>query len=271
LARLFTRLLNFRNHRKIVVVDGRIGFTGGINVTDEENDTLEPTAWRDTHIRLEGPCVALLQRVFLEDWCYLKRRPPELEGLFVESALTEGAAVQILDSGPDKGIEPIKHAYFAAIGAANERVLLTMAYFIPDDAMLFALKSAALRGVDVRILLSRKSDSYTVSAAARSYYDDLLAAGVRIFEYEPRMLHAKTLVVDDWFAAVGTSNFDTRSFRLNFEVSALVYDQRIATELGELFERDLESAKRITQSARVRLPFFSRLGENTARVLSPLL
>lgn len=271
LARFFTRLLNFRNHRKIVVVDGRVGFTGGINVTDNENTALDPEAWRDTHLCLRGPCVAFLQLVFLEDWCYVKREPPPSGGLFADFEVAGERVVQILDSGPDKQFEPIKNAYFAAINAAKEEIQLSMAYFVPDEPMLFALKSAAMRGVTVRVLLSKKTDSRTVSAAARSYYDELLAAGVRIFEYQPRVLHAKTLVVDDWFAAVGTSNFDARSFRLNFEVSAVVYGSKLATELAQLFEEDLTQAKQITQTSRAQLRLLTRLGENTARLLSPLL
>jgi cardiolipin synthase len=271
LATLWARVLNFRNHRKIVVVDGRIGFTGGINVTDEENEQHHPSAWRDTHLRLEGPVVDQLQLVFLEDWYWTTRRALNAPELFYDGDAVKGTLVQVLDSGPDKPFEPIRTAYFAAINAAVHRVLLTTAYFVPDEPMLLALRSAALRGVDVRVLLPSKSDSRTVSAAARSYYDSLMAAGVRIYEYQPRMLHAKTLVVDDWFAAVGTANFDNRSFRLNFEVSALVFGPELAGELGRQFELDLEQAKHITATSRVRLPFGPRLFEATARVLSPLL
>jgi len=214
-----------------------------------------------------------LQIVFLEDWCYVRGSAPDTTGLFPEPSGGEpgGELVQILDSGPDKEHETIKSAYFAAISAAASRVWLSMAYFVPDEAMGFVLKAAALRGVDVRILLPKRSDSRTVALAARSYYDELLRTGVRIFEYEPRMLHAKTLLVDDWFAAVGTANYDNRSFRQNFEVSALVYGRKLADELGASFERDLESAKQVTLAARLRLALPQRLFEGAARVLSPVL
>ena len=270
-AALWGRVLNFRNHRKIVIVDGRIGFCGGINIADEENTKLRPQGWRDTHLRLEGPCVAQLQLVFLEDWCYAKGRAPQDPGLFPREPATTGELVQILDSGPDKEHETIKAAYFAAIGVASSRVWLTTPYFIPDEAMSFALMAAALRGVDVRLLLPTKSDSRTVTAAGRSHYDGLLRSGVRIFEYQPRMLHAKTLVVDDWLGSVGTANFDNRSFRLNFEVAALVYGKQVAAALAAAFESDLTEAKQITTASRLRLKLGQRLFEGGARLLSPML
>lgn len=270
-AALWGRVLNFRNHRKIVVVDGRVGFTGGINITNEENPAHSERAWRDTHLRLEGPCVGQLQLVFLEDWCYALGSAPTDPSLFPPLPAEEGDLVQILDSGPDKEHETIKSAFFAAIGAAAARVWLSTPYFIPDEAMAFSLRSAALRGVDVRVLLPKQSDSRLVTAAGRSHYDDLLRSGVRIFEYQPRMLHAKTLLVDDWLAAVGTANFDNRSFRLNFEVTALVYGKKLAGALAATFEEDLKVAKHISTASRLRLPLADRLFEGGARVFSPLL
>jgi cardiolipin synthase len=270
-AALWGRILNFRNHRKIVVVDGVVGFTGGVNVTDDQNPDRSERAWRDTHLRLEGPCVSQLQLVFLEDWCYVKKESPSDESLFPKLEPARGDLVQVLDSGPDREHETIKLAYFAAIGMASERIWLTTPYFVPDEPMAVALRSAALRGVDVRLLLPKQSDSRTVSAAARSHYDDLLLAGVRVFEYQPRMLHAKTLVVDEWLGAVGTANFDNRSFRLNFEVTALVYGKRFSSELAAAFETDLGGAREITLHSRARAHLPARLFEGVARVLSPLL
>lgn len=275
LAQLVGRLLNFRNHRKIVVCDGRVGFTGGVNVTDEESPAAtKAAAWRDTHLRLVGPCVAWLQVVFLEDWAYA-RRPAfaanESGPYFPEDGPATGAPVQIVESGPDRDVEAIKAEYFSAINAAQKRVYLTSAYLVPDESMLFALETAALRGVDVRILVPRASDSRTAAAAARSYYDELLRAGVQIYEYLPRMLHAKTLVVDDAVAIVGTANFDNRSFRLNFEVTALLFDGPTTQRLAEIFERDLEHARLVTAAARRHVGFGGRLFEGTARLLSPVL
>lgn len=272
LAQLAGRLLNFRNHRKIVVTDGVVGFTGGINVTDKENDAVtSERAWRDTHVRLQGPCVAWLQLVFLEDWCYATGTALRSEGLFPVQGDATGPLVQILDSGPDKEQEAIKAAYFSAITAAERRVLVTSAYFVPDEAILFALQAAALRGVEVRVLVPETSDSATVSAAARSYYDDLLRAGVHIHEYQPRMLHAKTLVVDDALAVIGTANFDNRSFRLNFEVTALIFDRDTTATLAAAFDDDLRHARSVTAGARAQASFGARLFEGTARLLSPTL
>jgi cardiolipin synthase len=179
--------------------------------------------------------------------------------------------VQIVASGPDRDLEPIQRIYFAAIALAQKRVLVTTPYFVPDDAILTALMTAALRGVDVRILMPRRSDSLVVTAAARSYYDDVLSAGARVYEYQPTMVHAKTVVVDDFFAAVGTANMDNRSFRLNFEVTAVIYGREHADELAEQFRKDCQISKEITKHAREHVPLRWRVAEAGARLLSPLL
>jgi cardiolipin synthase len=264
-------LVNFRTHRKIAIVDGVVGFTGGINVTVDHDERLNPRAFRDTHVRLEGLAVRWLQIVFLEDWQYATGRSPTDRAYFPDVEERGDRAVQIVASGPDSEHEPIKKMYFAAITGAEQRVLVRTPYFVPDEAMLGALTTAALRGVDVRVMVPRASDSRLVSAAARSYFDELLRAGVRIFEYLPRMLHAKTLVVDDGFAAVGTANFDNRSFRLNFEVSAVVHGPELAAELAQLFATDLEDTREVKLGNAARSRFGKRLGESMARLMSPLL
>ncbi len=279
--------IDFRNHRKIVVCDGRVGFTGGINIADEylpggeeskpprearrlrKRGHLGP--WRDTHVRIEGDAVRWLQLTFLDDWYYATGYAAKGEELFPPPTRSGAELVQIVASGPDRDFEPIQKLYFAAIASARERVCVTTPYFVPDDAILTALTTAALRGVDVRVLVPRRSDSLVVTAAARSYYDTVLAAGVRVYEYQPTMIHAKTLVVDDYFAAVGTANMDNRSFRLNFEVTAVLYGAAHADELARQFRHDLRDAKEIKRRARLRLPLRWRLAEAGARVLSPLL
>ena len=285
----FTRIrsrIDFRNHRKIIVVDGVIGFTGGINVTDDYVPEYvatkdgssrrrarrgQPAPWRDTHLRMRGDAVRWLQLVFLDDWQYTTgyvARKPE----YFPTPTDKGPhRVQIVASGPDRELEPIQRLYFAAIALAQHRVLVTTPYFIPDAPILTALTTAALRGVDVRILVPRLSDSLIVTAAARSYFDDVLAAGARVFEYQPTMVHSKTLVVDDFFAAVGTANLDNRSFRLNFEVTAICYGSEHADDLAAQFERDLRLAKEIDVAARKASPLKWRLAEAGARLLSPLL
>jgi cardiolipin synthase A/B len=260
--------IDFRNHRKIVVCDGTVGFTGGINVCD---DYLGETPWRDTHVRLGGDAVRWLQLTFLDDWNYTTHYVPR-DPAYFPSATERGAhRVQIVGSGPDRDLEPIQKLYFAAIALAQSRVYVTTPYFVPDDAVLAALTTAALRGVDVRVLVPRRSDSLIVTAAARSYYDNVLAAGGRVFEYQPTMIHAKTVVVDDFFAAIGTANMDNRSFRLNFEVTAVLYGKEHAAELAEQFARDLGRAREIRPEAREKLALRWRVAEAGARVLSPLL
>ncbi|MCY7369956.1 MAG: cardiolipin synthase [Polaromonas sp.] len=267
---------NYRTHRKIVVCDGRVGFTGGVNITDDEDERTRSDAYHDAHLRIEGSGVRWLQTTFLEDWIYAagddsaeaRDVRETLESLFAK--VDAGSiGVQIVSSGPDTPLEPIHRMVVAAINAATQRAWLTTPYFVPTEAALLALTSAALRGADVRLLVPRRSDSLVVTLAARSYYDDLFAAGVKVWEYEARMLHSKTLVIDDDCAIVGTANFDNRSFRLNFEVCAVVYGNVLAEALTAQFETDLKSARAVVNKGRPR--FFERLGEALARVFSPLL
>lgn len=284
----FTRIrsrIDFRNHRKIVVCDGTVGFTGGINICDDyvpeerSKDRRskrrvrrdQPAPWRDTHVRLKGDAVRWLQLIFLDDWQYTTGYTARKPEYFPPPTNKGEYRVQVVASGPDRELEPIQRLYFAAIALAQKRVLVTTPYFVPDAPVLTALTTAALRGVDVRILVPRLSDSLIVTAAARSYFDDVLAAGGRVFEYQPTMIHSKTIVVDDFFAAVGTANMDNRSFRLNFEVTAILYGEEHASELAAQYERDLKLCKEIDVAARKASPLKWRLGEAGARLLSPLL
>jgi cardiolipin synthase len=255
-------------HRKIAVIDGCIGFTGGINITEEEHEGLNAKAFHDLHLRLEGPAVGWLQTLFVEDWVYASKRPLPEAGLYPSQA-TGTIAAQIVGSGPEGLWEPIHRLHLHAIADARERVWLATPYFIPSEAALFALSNAALRGVDVRIMVPRHSDSMLVTFAARSYFDELLEAGVRIYEYQPSVLHSKSLLVDSDCAVIGSANFDHRSFRLNFEVCAALYDENLADQLALQFERDLSRSRRV---ARPRTPDpLRRLAEASARLLSPLL
>jgi cardiolipin synthase len=222
-------------------------------------------------VRLEGDVVRWLQLAFLDDWHYATRYAARGPQYFPACVAKGEHRVQIVASGPDREVQPIQKLYFAAIGLAQTRVQVTTPYFVPDDAVLTALTTAALRGVDVSILVPRRSDSLIVTAAARSYYDDVIASGARVYEYQPTMIHAKTLVVDDFFAAVGTANMDNRSFRLNFEITAVLYGKDHANELAEQFRRDLTSAKEVKRRSRDHIPLRWRIGEAGARLLSPLL
>lgn len=288
-ARIRSRL-DFRNHRKIVVCDGIVGFTGGVNISDDYLPAVDgkrpavdrlrdarkekkghAAPWRDTHAKITGDAVRWLQLTFLDDWYYATGYAARDKEYFPAQTRTGDHMVQIVASGPDRDVEPIQKLYFAAIATARDRVYVTTPYFVPDDAILTALTTTAMRGVDVRVLVPRRSDSLVVTAAARSYYDTLIAAGVRVYEYQPTMIHAKTVVVDDFFAAVGTANLDNRSFRLNFEVCAIFYGPAHAHELAAQFRRDLAKSREIKVATRRKIAFRWRAAEAGARILSPLL
>ncbi len=264
--------LNLRTHRKIVVIDGGVAFTGGMNITDDQDERLRPDAYRDLHLRIEGDAVRALQRVFVEDWAYATRTTDFVGDVAraMPAPQTGPIAAQVLTSGPDSSWEAIHRLHVGAIHAASQRVWLVTPYFVPGEAAMMALTSAALSGLDVRLLVPKMSDSRLVTYCVRSYYDDLLAAGVKVYEYGPRMLHTKALLVDDHLAIVGSANFDHRSFRLNFEVSVLFDDAGIAAELAKLIEHELASAPRV-RNERDRPLLTARLPEAAARLLSPLL
>ncbi|NUS60788.1 MAG: cardiolipin synthase [Lysobacter sp.] len=261
--------LNLRTHRKIVVIDAHIAYTGGINVTDEEDERLRADAYRDLHLRVEGRIARSLQVVFAEDWAYATGQPPVLPP-FPEDVEAGSYAVQVVSSGPDSQWEAIHRMHVAAIHTATRRVWLTTPYFVPGEAAMQALTSAALGGLDVRLLVPKVSDSRVVTLAARSYFDDLLAAGVRVYEYMPRLLHSKTLLIDDHLAIIGSANFDHRSFRLNFEVSLLFHDARLASELERVIELDLAHSPRVRED-RPKPLWSCRLPEAIARLVSPVL
>jgi cardiolipin synthase len=261
--------INLRNHRKLVVVDGAVAFTGGANITDDENERVRPDAFRDLHICLEGEVVRALQLVFLEDWHYATGTALRDERLW--PTLASGPILaQVLPAGPDSPWEAIHRAQVEAIHQANRRVWLVTPYFVPGEAAKMALTSAALRGLDVRVMAPAKSDSFVVGAAGRSYYDELVAAGVRVFEYMPRMLHSKALLLDDDTVVIGTANFDHRSFRLNFEIAVLLHDQALGDALKAVYEKDLADCREF-KSDHPKTPFGRRLGEACARLLSPIL
>ncbi len=264
---------NLRTHRKIVVIDGRIAYTGGMNVTDEQDERLGDQAYRDLHLRLEGDVVRRLQLVFCEDWAYATGSRDFLSSVARDTPPDTGPGpirAQVLVSGPDSPWEAIHRMHVSAIHAAKRRVWMTTPYFVPGEAAMMALTSAAAAGLDVRLLVPRESDSKLVTLAARSYFGALLLAGVKIYEYGPRMLHSKSLLVDDELVLVGSANFDHRSFRLNFEVSVLFDDPGIAATLATLLEGELANAPRV-QRGRHRPLLRARLPEALARLLSPLL
>ncbi|MFV0680288.1 cardiolipin synthase [Ottowia sp.] len=263
-------LVNLRTHRKIVVVDGRVGFVGGINVTDDENEHLRPDdAYRDTHLLIRGGAVRWLQYVFMQDWQYAEGARASRDEVLLPPEPAGPVPVQIVASGPDSDTEAIHRAVIDALNLARERVWLATPYFVPTEAALLALTNAALRGVQVKLIVPQRSDSLVVSAAARSYYAELQAAGVLVFEYQGRMFHAKTLLVDQYYGMVGSANFDNRSFRLNFEVAAVVLDDDFNQQLAAMFQADLSHCKLVPERRAVSP--WQRLFEAVARLASPLL
>ena len=272
LRRLRRQRADFRTHRKIVVCDGRVGFTGGMNITDVHSAELCPTYWRDTHTRVEGSAVLAMQRVFMEDWYFTREQLPSLSPEYFPPPDHAGDhIVQFVASGPDSSAFAVHKVMFAAMTQARQRLWATTPYFVPDEPILTALISASLRGVDVRLRVPRKGDSRLVDLAARSYFPELVEAGVRIFEYEPRFIHAKTMVVDGDVGIIGTANLDNRSFRLNFEFAAVIYGGPTPPLLEAAFLADLETSREIVPADLERLPFARRLGCAGARLLSPLL
>ncbi len=274
LARLRPRLINFRTHRKILVCDGATAFTGGLNISDVHTATYSgDAAWRDTMVRIMGSGARGLQRVFLEDWHYAVGSAPTGPRYLLDPATLRGRAevLQIVSSGPDEHLNAIHKLYFSGISSAREQVLISSPYFVPDESIMCSLTTAALRGVNVQVLVPAGGDIPLVAAASRSYYPELLRAGVRIYEYGPPILHAKTAVIDNELAIVGTANLDTRSFALNFEVVAAMYGQSICAKLADAFTDDVRRAQEITLDDLLHAPWTRRLTESAARLLSPLL
>jgi len=263
--------LNFRNHRKIVVVDGREAFVGGLNVGDEylgRDPKMGP--WRDTHLAVEGPCVQGLQLSFARDWYYAQRE--SLAGL--EWAPRPAAADQtalVLSSGPSDAVETCGLLYAHAIESAERRLWIATPYFVPDGRILGALELAALRGVDVRVLVPRKSDSVLFRFAPYAYLDEITRAGVRVFLYEDGFMHQKVSLVDRDFATVGTANFDNRSFLLNFETTVVVRDGPFCDGVARMLEADFARATPLTREALAAAPFGFRLAAGVTRLLAPVL
>ncbi|MCO5240796.1 MAG: cardiolipin synthase [Chitinophagaceae bacterium] len=270
--------VNYRNHRKIIVIDGATAFVGGINVSDRYINSEERPGslfWRDTHLRIDGPGVQYLQYLFLCDWNFCANDRLQPSALFFPppSSLSfkSNKVVQIAASGPDSDIPTILFSLLQAINLATEEILITTPYFIPGESLLDALMVAALGGVSVKLLVPGVSDSVLVNTAARSYYGELLKAGVEIYLYHKGFVHAKTLVTDRKVAIVGTANMDYRSFDLNFEVNAIVYDNEIAGELADVFYKDIEDAEKIDAAAWEDRTTWKQLLEKTARLVSPFL
>lgn len=262
--------INFRNHRKIVVVDGARGFVGGHNVGDEYLGLKPPLApWRDTHVAIVGPVVACLQESFAEDWFWATRELPPL--ILPEHYPEDGVLCQLLATGPADRQETCSLFFVEAIHAATERVWITTPYFVPDEAVFAALRLAVLRGVDVRLLLPSRPDHYTVYAASSLFAFEAVRAGVRMFRYQPGFLHQKVVLVDNEITAIGSANLDNRSFRLNFELMLLTVDEDFAREVEAMLSDDFANAVEISTQDSRETHQLQRLGMRVARLISPIL
>jgi cardiolipin synthase len=264
--------INMRDHRKILVIDGRTAFTGGLNIGDEYLGRVPRFGyWRDTHLRVQGPAVHGLQRVFIEDWDFAADEL--LDGLpyFPPPSAAGPHAVQVIASGPDQELNSIREVYFAAIARARRRLWISTPYFVPDAGLRDALCMAGYQGLDVRLLYQHNPDKWVPFFAGRFYLADVLAAGVRVYQYTHGMIHAKVVIADDEWASVGTANLDNRSMHLNFEVNCLLYSSDLVSQLEGAFREDLRHSIRLERAVFERRPLPGRLVENACRLLSPVL
>lgn len=264
--------VNYRNHRKIAVIDGLTGFIGGFNIGDEYLGKGELGHWRDTHLRITGTSVLAMQLRFMLDWNFAALDDLGLEErYFPYTQHVGGTAVQIASSGPDAKWNQIKEGYLKIIGLARESIFIQSPYFVPDESVMDALRIAALSGIDVKIMTPAKPDHPFVHWASSSYLGDLLEAGARVYNYERGFIHSKTIVVDRIVASVGSANWDVRSFRLNFEANAFLYDREVADTLARAFEEDIAASSEITKEVYARRGLRVKFKESISRLLSPIL
>ena len=264
--------LNYRNHRKIVVIDGRVGYTGGINIGDEYMGKDKKFGyWRDTHIRIEGTSVYMLQMTFLIDWYYNTKEVLLNTNYFPRLNNFGNSMIQVVASGPDSDWEAIHYAYFLAICQAKKSIYIETPYFIPDESILRALKSAALSGVDVRIIFPKIADHKIVNIASYSYFDDILKSGGRVYLYEKGFIHSKVIIIDNSIASTGSANMDLRSFMLNFEINAFIYDRKVIDLMKEDFFEDMKNSKEINKDEFKNRSIIQKSKESVARLFSPIL
>lgn len=265
--------VNFRNHRKIAVIDGKIGYIGGFNIGDEYLGKSKKFGyWRDTHLRIYGDAVNDLELRFLLDWSYsAKEKITNITHYIIKQGLNGATGIQIVSSGPDSIEDQIKNGYLKMITSAKKYIYIQSPYFVPDDSIIEALRVAALCGVDVRIMLPNRPDHPFVYWASLSYAGDLINSGVKVYKYEKGFIHSKTIVIDDIISSVGTANMDIRSFKLNFEVNAFIYDSTVSYKLKSIFENDIKNSSEITDNIYKNRSHLIKFKESISRLLSPIL
>lgn len=265
--------MNNRTHRKLLVVDGVVGFTGGVGIADEwAGNAQDPQHWRDTHFRVEGPVVAQMQSAFMDNWTEVSGRVLHGDGYFPAIAPVGPDMGQVFISSPGGGAESAQLMYLLSIAAARTSIRLSMAYFVPDEVSLRELVAAARRGVRIQMIFPGPHiDSNIVRRASRSRWGDLLRAGAEIYEYQPTLYHCKVMIVDGLWTSVGSTNFDSRSFSLNDEANLNIYDEEFARAQVRIFEQDLESSRRITLAEWEQRPWRERIVEHVSGLLTTQL
>lgn len=264
--------INFRNHRKIVVIDGRIGYLGGMNIAERYGAGLPWGPWRDTHLRVEGPAVAELQTSFLCDWRFSKGELLAEPRYYPSCGKAGDTLMQIISSGPMDEWHVAMQGLVRLISNARQYVYIQSPYFVPTASVMLAMKNAALAGVDIRVMFPWRGDAgQLVSLASKSYVREALAAGVKIYFYRKGFLHSKTVVSDDAFTTIGSTNVDVRSYTLDFEINAYLYDRDMALRMKEAFLRDQADSEQADLARWQHRPLFEKFKESFARLLSPLL
>ena len=267
-----TSRANYRNHRKILVIDGKIGFTGGVNIADRYIEGAKGIGpWRDAHLKIVGDAVACMQVIFAGDWYFVSRRNLTGKKYFPPLTESNGIPVQISASGPDSDWESIGQAFFLAIASAKEKVYITTPYLMPPIQFISALKTIALSDVDVRIVIPGKSDTIMPKWSSLSYIEELLEAGVKIYFYKAGFIHSKSIIVDDNFSSVGSTNLDFRSIETNFEINTFIYDKSFTNRLEKIFFDDLANSELILLNEWRKRPWHHKLRESLAHIISPML
>lgn len=262
--------VNYRNHRKLVIIDGEVGYTGGLNIADRYLETSEKKYWRDTFVKIVGPAVSSMQLIFMNDWFYVSKEQIFHQKYFKENTSYSKNLTQIISSGPESNWNTISQFYFSAITSSRKYIYITTPYFIPNDEIAFALKAASLRGIDVRIMLPQKSDTIFSHLSGQSYFKEMLKAGVKIYFYQKGFCHHKVIISDDVLCSVGSANFDYRSLETNFEVSAVFYDSTINRKLQKEFKSDLKDSIMLDYNTWQKRPWYMKFLTSLARLFAPL-
>lgn len=268
---VLTNRVNYRNHRKIVVIDGTVGFMGGMNVADRYIDSYEKGIWRDSHIKIEGKAVHGLQTSFIIDWFLSRKQLLSSRVYFPQLSAHGDTMMQIVTSGPTGEYREIYQGIFYAISNAKKCINIQTPYFIPTDSLSLAIRSAALSGVDVRLMLPEVSDSRLVNIASQSYIRDMLKAGVKVYFFKAGFIHSKLITIDDSLTIIGSANMDVRSYELNFEVNAFIYDEKVAVDAVQIYEDDLKNSEQLVLEEWGKRSGFRKFLESVMRLFAPLL